>query len=355
MNNIPKRIRVLYIYAGSRKAFYEKWKLGLVPDTQLLGLNYMKKFGINAEFIEWCLPEFLRRVSFNLVHLPYIFAIKKYDIVFLCAGLPLVFLAKKILRWKKPRFVIYNTYLANALHRHPRGFLHWFNKKAIEGLDVIVCTARAQIQPLIDAGIAPEKIVFRHIGIDAKSFLHPMFAADQHRVLYILSVGRDLGRDYKTLFDAVRDLPVKVVVATKPETIVGLTIPPNVKIRFNIPYEEMPALYQNALFVVTPLKSVDNPDGSETSGQYGYLEPMASGKAVIATDKPVVRDYIEHDKTGILVPPENARALRAAIERLVSDAQLRERLGATAQQKALSEFTSEHWARSLAEIFKSLS
>ncbi|TSC84119.1 MAG: glycosyltransferase [Parcubacteria group bacterium Gr01-1014_17] len=82
---------------------------------------------------------------------------------------------------------------------------------------------------------------------------------------------------------------------------------------------------------------------------------MASGKAVIATDKPVVRDYIEHDKTGILVPPENARALRAAIERLVSDAQLRERLGATAQQKALSEFTSEHWARSLAEIFKSLS
>ncbi|MDP3661676.1 MAG: glycosyltransferase family 4 protein, partial [bacterium] len=95
-------------------------------------------------------------------------------------------------------------------------------------------------------------------------------------------------------------------------------------------------------------------EGSETSGQYGYLEPMAAGKAVIATDKPVVRDYIEHDKTGLLVPPENARALRAAIEKLLAEPRLAMRLGRMAQQKVLAEFTSEHWARSLAEIFKSL-
>ncbi|MDP3661495.1 MAG: glycosyltransferase family 4 protein [bacterium] len=354
-------MRVLYLYAGSRKAFYEKWRQGLVPDTQLLGLNYMEKLGVDAEFIEWRLPELLRRVSFNLVHLPYLFAIKKYDVVFLCAGLPLVFLAKKILRWKSPKFVIYNTYLANALKRHPRGILHWLNKKAIEGLDVIVCTARAQIQPLIDAGIAPEKITFRTIGIDAKRLATtarlPMLGASNigsRGEPFILSVGRDLGRDYKTLFDAVRGLDVKVIVATKPEAIAGLSIPPNVEIRFHVPYEEMPALYQNALFVVTSLKSTDNHEGSETSGQYGYLEPMAAGIAVIATDKPVVRDYIEHDNTGILIPPENASALRAAIEKLLADESLRTRLGQIAQQKVLAEFTSEHWARSLAEIFKSL-
>lgn len=347
-------MRVLFLYAGSRKAFYEKWKRGEVPDTQLLGLNYMEQFGVDAECIEWRIPEFLRRISFNLVHLPYIFAIKKYEVVFLCAGLPLVFLAKYVLRWKNPKFVIYNTYLSNALKRHPRGVLHWFNKKAIEGLDMIVCTARAQIQPLIDAGIAPEKIVFRHIGIDAKSFLHPMLVGGKHRVPYILSVGRDLGRDYKTLFEAVRGLDVKVVVATKPEAIVGLAVPPNVEIRFHIPYEEMPALYRGALFVVTPLKSSDNPDGSETSGQYGYLEPMAASKAVIVSDKPVVRDYIEHEKTGLLVQPDDARALRAEIERLIADETLRNHLGVDAQQSVLAKFTSEQWALSLAKIFKSL-
>ncbi|OHA27726.1 MAG: hypothetical protein A3C08_03145 [Candidatus Taylorbacteria bacterium RIFCSPHIGHO2_02_FULL_47_18] len=347
-------MRVLYLYAGSRKAFYEKWERGEVPDTQLLGLNYMERFGIDAKFIEWRLPEFLRRISFNLVHLPYIFAIKKYDIVFICAGLPLVFIAKKILHWKNPRFVIYNTYLANALRRHPRGVLHWFNKKAIEGLDVIVCTARTQMPPLIEAGIASEKIKFVPIGIDARKFVGARGTDRVFQSDYILSVGRDLGRDYKTLFDAVRDLPVKVIVATKTEAIAGLIVPPNVEVRFNVPYEEMPALYHNALFVVTPLKSTNNSIGSETSGQYGYLEPMAACKAVIATDKPVVRDYIENEKTGLLVQPENPAALRAAIERLLRDKQFGNQLGNTAQVYVLVHFTSERWARSLSEIFKSL-
>jgi len=346
-------MKVLYLYAGTRKEFYEKWKRGLVPDTQLLGLNYMKDLGIDAEFIEWRLPEFLRKINFNIVHLPYIFGIKKYDVVFICAGLPLVFLAKYILRWKKPRFVIYNTYLANALARNSRGLFGFITRKAIENLDVIICTARSQIKPLINAGIAPEKIKFVQIGIDAKKFVSE---SNTLRNSYILSVGRDLGRDYKTLFEAVRGLDVKVIVATKPEAIVGLTPPPNVEVRFHVPYEDMPALYANALFVVTPLKSADNPNGSETSGQYGYLEPMAAGKAVIATDKQTVRDYIENEKTGILVPPENSTVLREAINRL-SDPTVepfRKTLGAQAQKAVLENFTSERWARTLAEIFKSV-
>lgn len=345
-------MKVLYLYAGSRKAFYEKWKQGLVPDTQLLGLNYMKGLGIDAKFVEWRLPELLRQISFNLVHLPYIFAIRKYDIVFICVGLPLVFLAKYILRWKKPKFVIYNTFLANALKRNPSGISGFITRKAIEGLDMIVCTARAQIPPLIAAGIAREKITFVPIGIDARSFAglaNGNFSRD-----YILSVGRDLGRDYKTLFEAVRRLDIKVVVTTKREAVAGLDVPPNVEVRFNVPYEEMPALYAGASFVVTPLKAADNPSGSETSGQYGFLEPSAAGKAVIVSDKPSVRDYLEHEKTGILVPPENPAALRTAIERLNADEPLRLRLGEAAQQKVLADFTSEKWARSLAEIFKNL-
>ncbi len=348
-------MRVLYLYAGSREAFYESWRRGEAPDTQLLGLNYMKNLGIDAEFIEWRFCEWLRRINFNLVHIPYLFAIKKYDIVFLCAGLPLVFIAKYVLRWKKPKFVIYNTFLANARARNQSGVSSFITRKAIENLDTIICTARAQVPPLLAAGIAPEKIKFAPIGIDVKKFViySPSFSRDQSTG-YILYVGRDMGRDYKTLFDAVRGLPVQVVVATKPEAVAGLTVPPNVEIRFNVPYGDMPALYANAAFVVTPLKRADNPSGSETSGQYGYLEPMAAGKTVIVSDKPVVRDYITHEKTGILVLPEDSRALRAAIEQLTADEPMRNTLGAVAQKSVLENFTSERWARALAAIFKSL-
>src|SRR3989344_5861359 len=102
---------VLYLYAGSRKVFYEKWKNGQNPDTQLLGLKYMKELCVNATFIEFQFAEWLQKINFILVHLPYLFAIRRYDVIFIGAGLPLVFVAKHLLGWKKPKFVIYNTFL----------------------------------------------------------------------------------------------------------------------------------------------------------------------------------------------------------------------------------------------------
>jgi len=346
-----RRAKVLYLYAGRRREFYEKWKRGLVPDTQLLGLNYMDNFGIDATFLEWPISNWLRKLSFNLAHLPYIFAIREYDLVFICAGLPLVFLSKWLLRWKKPGFVIYNTFLTNALKRHPKGILGFINRKAIENIDVIVCTAGEQQKFLIESGFNPKNIVFQPIGIDASRFAREPEISGK-KPGYILAVGRDPGRNYRTLFEAVKDLPVKLKVATKREVVAGLDVPKNVEISYHVPYEQMPALYQGAYFCVVPLRDWDDPKGSDTSGQYGYLEPMASGKAVIATDKSTVRDYIENNVDGLLVPPGDQKALRGAIQKLLSDESLRNRLGQTAQKKVLQNFTSKIFAGALANIFK---
>ncbi len=346
------RPKVLYLYAGSRREFYNKWKKGLVPDTQLLGLNYMSKFGIDAEFLEWPIAEWLRRINFNLVHLPYLFALRRYDVVCICAGLPLVFVAKFLLRWKKPKFVIYNTFLTNALKRNPRGVSGYIIRRAIENLDMIICTAREQERFLIGEGFDSKKIVFHPIGIDATCFAAPA-AKRAETPEYIVAVGRDPGRDYKTFFDAVKNLPIKVKVATKQEAIAGLEIPKNVEILMNVPYEEMPALYQGALFAIVPLRDFDDPKGSDTSGQYGYLEPMAAGIAVIASDKSTVRDYIENNVDGLLVPPDNPDALREAIQKLLSDEPLRTRLALAAQKKVLEQFSSQQFAAALALILRS--
>ncbi len=353
---MKQKNKVLYLYAGSRQKFYEDWKRGLVADTQLLGLNHMAKLGIDAQFIEWSFAEKLRRVSFNLVHIPYIWIIRRFDIVFICAGLPLVFLAKYVLRFKRPKFVIYNTYLTNALKRHPRGIIHFINRKAIKGIDCVVCTARFQEKFLIELGFDRSKIIFRPIGIDAKKFYdesqkNHIKASDTP---YIASVGRDPGRDYKTLFEAVRGLPVHVKVATKPYAVAGLDIPPNVEVLYNIPYEEMPVFYNKALFAVVPLRDADDPKGSDTSGQYGFLEPMASGKAVIVSDKETVRDYLIHEKNAFLVKLGDAALLRSAIERLLSDLEIRKELAQEGQKTVMEKFTSERFAQSLAEIFKSI-
>jgi glycosyltransferase involved in cell wall biosynthesis len=43
-------------------------------------------------------------------------------------------------------------------------------------------------------------------------------------------------------------------------------------------------------------------------------------------------DLVRHEETGLLVPPREPRALRAALERLLADAELRTRLGEAARE-----------------------
>ena len=78
---------------------------------------------------------------------------------------------------------------------------------------------------------------------------------------------------------------------------------------------------------------------------FGYvqLEAMASGKPVISTDVPSGVSWVnQHERTGLIVPASDAGALRTALQRLMSDAALRERLGRQARARVEEAFTMAH-------------
>lgn len=64
------------------------------------------------------------------------------------------------------------------------------------------------------------------------------------------------------------------------------------------------------------------------------LETAAAGKPIVASDIGGLSDVVIDGETGLLVPPADPEALGAAIERLIAEAGLRERLGATARGRA---------------------
>ena len=68
------------------------------------------------------------------------------------------------------------------------------------------------------------------------------------------------------------------------------------------------------------------------------LEAMALGKAVIASDIPGVREVLEPESAGLLVPPLDPGAWRAAIEELAGDEPRRAELGVRARAVASSRF-----------------
>lgn len=69
---------------------------------------------------------------------------------------------------------------------------------------------------------------------------------------------------------------------------------------------------------------------------YGVVarEALAHARPVVASAVGGLLDAVEDGVTGILVPPGDAAALRAALERLLADGELRARLGSNARARA---------------------
>lgn len=91
----------------------------------------------------------------------------------------------------------------------------------------------------------------------------------------------------------------------------------------------------------------------ETFG-LAVLEALACGKAVVGTRVDGTLEIIEDGINGLLVEPEDAVGLAAAIHRLLGDAALRERLGAAGRMRVKERFqwqrTGENYAHAYVEV-----
>jgi len=82
-------------------------------------------------------------------------------------------------------------------------------------------------------------------------------------------------------------------------------------------------------------------------------EAMACGKPVVSTSLPSGVPWVNRDgETGLVVPPGDAGALAAALNRLASDPALRQRMGDGGRRRVLDEFTADRMARRAVEIYR---
>jgi glycosyltransferase involved in cell wall biosynthesis len=99
---------------------------------------------------------------------------------------------------------------------------------------------------------------------------------------------------------------------------------------------------------VVVLPSIPTRDFREPWGLVAN-EAMSQGVPVIATDAvgAAAGGLVEHERTGLVVPANDAGALAAALRRLHDDPPLRERLGAAARVAAAA-YTHDAWAAGVA-------
>lgn len=84
-------------------------------------------------------------------------------------------------------------------------------------------------------------------------------------------------------------------------------------------------------------------------------EAMARGTAVIASDAGGPSEIIDHDITGLLVPPGDAAALASAIDALVADVARCEAIGAAARAVARQRFSVERLLDDCEDLYRRIS
>jgi glycosyltransferase involved in cell wall biosynthesis len=160
-------------------------------------------------------------------------------------------------------------------------------------------------------------------------------------------------RDYRTLVEAVRGMDLMVTIAaanpwTTRDPLATDGFPANV-VKRRVDHHGLRDLYDRSEFVVVPLKDVDFQAGSLVT-----YEAMAMGKAVIATRTRALRggDLVRDGETGILVPPGDVAALRAAILRLHNDRAEARRLGANARRVVEAGLNHERYIADMVGVVR---
>lgn len=70
------------------------------------------------------------------------------------------------------------------------------------------------------------------------------------------------------------------------------------------------------------------------------LEAAATGRPIVATDVPGCRDVVVDGATGLLVPQQDAQELSTALEKLISDPEMRAAMGKAGRELIVQRFSS---------------
>lgn len=183
-----------------------------------------------------------------------------------------------------------------------------------------------------------EQITVLHFGIDTEKAdrLFPV-TTDNGRWL---SVGRDLGRDWKTLVKAMEltDLPCDVIARPG---VLPSELPTNIAALPSMPESE----YWQRLAACRGLVLAVH-DLAYPSGKTVLLQAMALGKPCVITSTPALTDYLPED--AVLTAPiaGDYLSLADSVLRLEADKTLRERLGNAARNFVQQQCNEKMmWAR----------
>jgi glycosyltransferase involved in cell wall biosynthesis len=206
-------------------------------------------------------------------------------------------------------------------------------RRLVRRARVVVCASNALADDARALGARDVRVIPSGVAIP-ESVGEP---EDPPHALYVGRLSEEKGA--RELAEASRGLPL-VVVGDGP---LRSLFPQALGF---VPPQEVGPYYERAALVVVP---------SRREG-YGMAarEAMAHGRPVVASAVGGLVDAVDDGVTGVLVPPGDVGALRAALERLLRDRSFSRAAGGAGRVRAMASFSRPTEARMLIELYARL-
>jgi glycosyltransferase involved in cell wall biosynthesis len=147
--------------------------------------------------------------------------------------------------------------------------------------------------------------------------------------------------------EVIGDGPLRRVLEAR---VAELGLEDRVRLRGVESYEEVCRAYQRASVFALPC--VVATDGDRDGIPNVLLEAMASGVPVVATQVSGIPELIESERDGLLVEPNRPGMLADALERLLTQPELCERLARAARARIETSFSIDQSSRRMLALFR---
>lgn len=239
------------------------------------------------------------------------------------------------------------------------------HQQCLDAADLVLVSTRAAERELGERGYAG-KVAVVSPGVDVATFdWWPQAPSESARLLYLGTFGAD--RDLGTMLGAVKllvkRLPIRMLVAGDPDherrervrrMVDGFDLGEHVEVRGEPRPETIPALIAAADLCLAPAAATPRFQDWGDLPQ-PLLEYFACGRPVVAAGVPGVAEVMRDEQEGLLYPPGEEQSLCDAINTMLSEDALREKVVQAAYDRVRQKFSGGARRRRIAEVYEALS